>query len=99
WSSSSRGSWTSSRPAASGTSRSCGWVVTAPSSRSSPRSKPKMADVTETRRAIEAILMVAESPVEAQLLAQLLEVPVAQVTEVCRELSVEYETSHRGFAL
>ena len=42
---------------------------------------PTMADLmpelsNETRRAIEAILMVAEKPVEPQLLAQLLEIPV-----------------------
>jgi segregation and condensation protein B len=58
-----------------------------------------MADVTETRRAVEAILMVAEAPVEAQLLAQLLEVPVAQVTAVCQELAAEYEAADRGFTL
>jgi segregation and condensation protein B len=58
-----------------------------------------MADVTETRRAVEAILMVAEFPVEAQLLAQLLEVPVAQVTTVCQELAAEYEAADRGFTL
>ena len=43
--------------------------------------------------------MVAEFPVEAQLLAQLLEVPVAQVTTVCQELAAEYEAADRGFAL
>jgi segregation and condensation protein B len=58
-----------------------------------------MADVTETRRAVEAILMVAEAPVEAQLLAQLLEVPVTQVTTVCQELAAEYEAADRGFTL
>jgi segregation and condensation protein B len=58
-----------------------------------------MADVTESRRAIEAILMVAEQPVEAQLLAQLLEIPVAEVTSICQALVEEYESSERGFAL
>jgi segregation and condensation protein B len=53
----------------------------------------------EVRRAIEAILMVAESPVEPQLLAQLLEVPVARVGEMCHELAAEYEEQGRGFAL
>ncbi len=43
--------------------------------------------------------MVAEVPVEAQLLAQLLEVPVAQVTTLCQELAAEYEAGGRGFAL
>lgn len=53
----------------------------------------------ETRRAIEAVLMVAELPVEPQLLAQLLEVPVAQVTDLCSALAAEYEASGRGFSL
>ena len=59
-----------------------------------------MADPNpEVRRALEAILMVAESPVEPQLLAQLLEVPHAQVTELCRTLAAEYEAEGRGFSL
>lgn len=53
----------------------------------------------ETRRAVEAVLMVAEMPVEPQLLAQLLEIPVAQVGELCEELAREYEATDRGFAL
>jgi len=53
----------------------------------------------ETRRAIEAVLMVAEMPVEPQLLAQLLEIPVLRVSELCEELAREYEASERGFAL
>lgn len=53
----------------------------------------------EARRAIEAVLMVAEAPVEAQLLAQLLEVPVADVERLCHELAATYEAEGRGFAL
>jgi len=65
---------------------------------------PTMADLMpeisqETRRAVEAVLMVAEMPVEAQLLAQLLEIPVAKVGELCEELAAEYEASDRGFSL
>ena len=65
---------------------------------------PTMADLMpetsqETRRAIEAVLMVAEMPVEPQLLAQLLEIPVARVVELCQELAAEYEASGRGFTL
>jgi segregation and condensation protein B len=58
-----------------------------------------MADRTEVRRALEAILMVAESPAPAQLLAQLLEVPVADISAACEELAAEYEGAGRGFAL
>jgi segregation and condensation protein B len=58
-----------------------------------------MPELPETKRAIEAILMVAEQPVEARLLAQLLEVPAARVAELCAELAAEYEEQGRGFAL
>ena len=54
---------------------------------------------TEAARAIEAILMVAEGPIEAGLLAQLLEVSPARVDELCAELAAAYEVDDRGFAL
>ncbi len=53
----------------------------------------------EVQRALEAVVMVAEEPVEAQLLAQLLEVPVGRVEEVCAELAAQYEAEGRGFEL
>ncbi len=53
----------------------------------------------EARRAIEAVVLVAERPVEPGLLAQLLEIPVATVESLCAELAGEYERSGRGFAL
>jgi segregation and condensation protein B len=43
--------------------------------------------------------MVAELPVEPQLLAQLLELPVTRIDELCRSLAAEYEEQGRGFAL
>jgi segregation and condensation protein B len=54
---------------------------------------------SEASRAIEAVLMVAEEPVEPQLLAQLLEVSPARVEELCVELAAAYETEGRGFVL
>jgi len=54
---------------------------------------------TEERRAIEAVLMVAEVPVEPSLLAQLLEVAPARVTEICDELARSYRDEQRGFEL
>ena len=54
---------------------------------------------SDTWRAIEAVLMVAEMPVEPQLLAQLLEIPVAEVAALCEEMAAEYEAEARGFAL
>jgi segregation and condensation protein B len=53
----------------------------------------------EARRALEALLMVAEEPVAPQLLAQLLEIAPARVEEICQELAAEYEAEERGFEL
>ena len=58
-----------------------------------------MTDSSENSRAIEAILMVAEEPVETNLLAQLLELPAAKVDELCAELAEAYEVDDRGFVL
>jgi segregation and condensation protein B len=59
---------------------------------------PTPAD-TERRRAVEAILMVAEEPVPPGLLAQLLEVGVAEVEDLCAQLSATYDAEDRGFVL
>jgi segregation and condensation protein B len=53
----------------------------------------------EAHRAVEAIVMVAEAPVEPTLLAQLLELPVERVEEICSELALSYEAEDRGFQL
>jgi segregation and condensation protein B len=53
----------------------------------------------EHKRAVEAVLMVAESPVEPSLLAQLLEVPPARVAAICDELALGYVREQRGFVL
>ena len=53
----------------------------------------------EARRAIEAIVLVSEQPIEANLLGQLLELSPAVVDELCRELAAEYEADGRGFQL
>ncbi len=53
----------------------------------------------EELRAIEAILMVAEEPVEPHLLAQLLEISPALVEECCAELAAAYRSDGRGFVL
>lgn len=50
-------------------------------------------------RAIEAILMVADRPVEPGLLAQLLEMPAVEVESVCDELAKLYHGTRRGFML
>ena len=50
-------------------------------------------------RAIEAVVMVSPEPVEPQLLAQLLEVPVATVEALCQRLAQTYEEAGHGFQL
>ena len=62
-----------------------------------------MTDPTDTdivaRRAIEAVVLASTEPVEARLLAQLVELPVTQVEALCDELAREYEETERGFVL
>ena len=53
----------------------------------------------EYRKAIEAILLVSDVPVERSLLAQLLEIPKAEIENICSELIAEYENDNRGFVL
>jgi segregation and condensation protein B len=53
----------------------------------------------EARRAIEAIVLVTEEPIDAGLLGQLLELRPAIVEELCLELAAEYESQGRGFQL
>jgi segregation and condensation protein B len=53
----------------------------------------------EQRRAIEAVLMVAESPVEPTMLAQLLELSPATVDQICDALARSYRDDQRGFEL
>lgn len=54
---------------------------------------------TEARRAIEAILMVADEPIPPNLLAQVCEIPAAMVEQLCRELAAQYEADERGFVV
>ena len=53
----------------------------------------------EARQAIEAVVMAATEPVEARLLAELLELPIIEIEALCRELADEYGRDGRGFAL
>jgi len=54
---------------------------------------------SEEAKAIEAIVMVADQPVDPHLLAQLLEVPPARIEDLCRELAEAYRNEDRGFEL
>jgi segregation and condensation protein B len=49
--------------------------------------------------AIEAVLMVATEPVPPGLLAELLELPVERIEQICAELAGGYEEHGRGFRL
>jgi segregation and condensation protein B len=59
---------------------------------------PSAADA-ERRRAVEAILMVADEPVPPGLLAQLLEVKPAHIEALCAQMAAIYEAEDRGFVL
>lgn len=52
-----------------------------------------------TVRALEAIVLVATEPVPAELLAQILEIPVNVVDSVCASLARAYEEAGHGFQL
>ena len=53
----------------------------------------------EPLRAIEAVVLVAHDPVPPELLAQLLEQPLADIERWCDELAAAYEADGRGFQL
>jgi segregation and condensation protein B len=53
----------------------------------------------EARRAIEAVVLATVEPVEARLLAQLVELPVAKVEALCAQLAADYEEQGHGFVL
>ncbi len=53
----------------------------------------------ESKRAIEAMVLAATEPVHSTVLAQLLELPVETIDELCDELAAEYEAQGRGFQL
>jgi segregation and condensation protein B len=54
---------------------------------------------TAEERAIEAILMVADEPIGPEILAQVLEIPLTRVEELCTELATRYAVDDRGFVL
>ncbi|MFZ9016889.1 MAG: SMC-Scp complex subunit ScpB [Ilumatobacteraceae bacterium] len=61
--------------------------------------RPVDEQVAALKRAIEAVVLVSHDPVPTELLAQLLEQPVASVEQWCQELSADYSQQHRGFEL
>ena len=53
----------------------------------------------EVQRAIEAIVMAATEPVHSTVMAQVLELPVETIDEMCAQLASDYEMQGRGFQL
>ena len=70
----------------------------APAVSAADRRAPGVPDA-ESVRAIEAIVLVAVEPVPAELLAQLLELPVHTVEHLCAELADSYAEAGHGFEL
>jgi segregation and condensation protein B len=64
-----------------------------------PAHTPRLTVDAEARKAIEAILLVVEEPVDANTLAQVLEVATDEVTGALEALRVEYLEQGRGFVL
>jgi segregation and condensation protein B len=60
---------------------------------------PVDEQIAAFKRAIEAVVMVSHDPVPTDLLAQLLEQPIASVEHWCDELAAEYTAQGRGFEL
>lgn len=56
-------------------------------------------DSADLRRALEAILLIVEEPVDAVTLAQVLEVPTDEVVTTLRRLRTSYVDEGRGFVL
>jgi segregation and condensation protein B len=53
----------------------------------------------EARRAVEAILMVADEPIETQLLAQVTETSPVELEDLLTALALDYRAEERGFVL
>jgi len=66
-----------------------------------PAEEPPVPDAAgrSESAAIEAVLTVATEPVPPGLLAELLELPVERVEQLCADLAAGYQESGRGFEL
>jgi len=60
---------------------------------------PTRPRTDDADRAIEALVMVADQPVEPSVLAQVLEIPVTEVERRCAALAAQYDADRRGFQL
>jgi segregation and condensation protein B len=55
--------------------------------------------MTQDRKIVEAILLVAEEPIASRMIGEVLERSVVDVEAVLRDLAEEYEREGRGFVL
>ena len=55
--------------------------------------------LAEARRAVEAMLMVADQPVASTTIAQMLELPTNAIHELCCEMAADYDSLGHGFQL
>jgi segregation and condensation protein B len=63
------------------------------------RGDPGAPDGPSLRASLEAILLVADEPVPAVVLAQVLERPTGEVVSLLRDTAAEYAAGERGFDL
>ena len=63
-----------------------------------PEPEPRAAH-DEAKRAIEAVVMVSDEPVDPQLLGQLVELAPSVVEQLCADLAASYAAEGRGFQL
>lgn len=63
------------------------------------RRSTAVTDLDRLRRAVEAVLLVAEEPVDVATLADVLDAPADTVTALLRALRREYADADRGFVL
>ena len=64
-----------------------------------PGQLPLAADGVGLHASLEAIMLVADEPVPAPVIAQVLELPADEVTAALRDLALSYTEQQRGFDL
>lgn len=71
----------------------------APEAAGEEESTGSLADVPSLRAAVEAVLLVVDSPVDELTLAAACECPQAEVLSTLRALAAEYDAAERGIVL
>jgi segregation and condensation protein B len=59
----------------------------------------ELSELPELRTALEAVLLVVDEPVDEVTLAQVMERPREEVSQVLHEIAADYDASERGFEL